>query len=65
MFRLTLEENGALRQHGSSAEEMATAKTQAETAEPPAVHTAHDKDLGLGVPTRPLGFSQTWSSFAI
>ena len=65
MFRWPPEENDALHLRGSRAEEeMATVKTQA--AEPPAVDigaAAHDKDLALGVPTRPLGFSQTWFSF--
>ena len=57
---MTPEEKGALHKHGSSAEEMATAKIQAEPAEMPAVDigtAAHDKDLVLGVSTRRLGFS--------
>ena len=60
-LHLPPEENGALHQHGARAEEVATAKIQAEPAEEMRAvdigTAAHDKDLVLGVSTRRLGCS--------
>ena len=48
LFRLPDEENGALHQHGSSAEGMAAAKTQAAEPAVDIGTAAHDKDIAGG-----------------